>query len=234
MRRRAALTIAALLTALAGVSAGLIVATPGTAAAERFAYQGIVTRVVDGDTIDVRLSSGRRERVRLIGIDTPERGACFSSQASSRARALALNKRVTLRGDVTQDLRDRYGRLLAYVDIAGRTDLAQGLIRGGYGSVYVYKHPFARVASYRAAQASASTTRRGLWSTCRAAVVPAVPLPPTQAAPSGGCHPNYTNCLPIVGDLDCADVRRMGKAPVQVLGADPYRLDGDNDGLGCE
>jgi hypothetical protein len=46
--------------------------------------------------------------------------------------------------------------------------------------------------------------------------------------------PSYSPCLPIVGDLDCADIRAMGVAPVRVLGSDPYRLDGDNDGLGCE
>jgi hypothetical protein len=48
------------------------------------------------------------------------------------------------------------------------------------------------------------------------------------------CHPSYTPCLPIVGDLDCADVRDMGKAPVSIKGPDEYRLDGDSDGLGCE
>ena len=49
-----------------------------------------------------------------------------------------------------------------------------------------------------------------------------------------GCEPGYTPCLPIVSDLDCADVRAMGNAPVHVTGSDPYRLDGDHDGVGCE
>ena len=48
------------------------------------------------------------------------------------------------------------------------------------------------------------------------------------------CHPSYIPCLPIVDDLDCPDVRAMGKAPVQVIGPDDYRLDRDNDGIGCE
>ena len=53
---------------------------------------------------------------------------------------------------------------------------------------------------------------------------------------SGGsnCQAGYSPCLPIVGDLDCPDVRAMGKAPVRVTGSDPYRLDADNDGIGCE
>ena len=52
----------------------------------------------------------------------------------------------------------------------------------------------------------------------------------TLAVATRPTHP----CLPVVGDLDCADIRAMGVAPVRVLGSDPYRLDGDNDGLGCE
>ena len=89
---------------------------PATAvSAGAFTYRGTVTHIVDGDTLDVRLTSGKIERIRLIGIDTPERGACYFSQASARARQLAMSKRVVLRGDATQDTRDRYGRLLAYV-----------------------------------------------------------------------------------------------------------------------
>jgi hypothetical protein len=48
------------------------------------------------------------------------------------------------------------------------------------------------------------------------------------------CHPSYRPCLPIVADLDCPDVRALGKAPVEVIGRDEYRLDRDHDGKGCE
>ena len=85
----------------------------GAARAGDFTATGSVTNVVDGDTIDVRLASGKSERIRIIGIDTPERGACWASEATSATRRLALGKRVTLIGDGTQDTRDRYGRLLA-------------------------------------------------------------------------------------------------------------------------
>jgi hypothetical protein len=62
-----------------------------------------------------------------------------------------------------------------------------------------------------------------------------LPVSPAPPPPAGGnCHASYTPCLPIVGDLDCADVRALGKAPVRVVGSDPYRLDGDGDGWGCE
>ena len=78
-------------TALVASVAALVVIAPTAAApsaspatAGAFTHRGTVTRVVDGDTIDVRLTSGKRERVRLIGIDTPESGACHASIASAR------------------------------------------------------------------------------------------------------------------------------------------------------
>lgn len=48
------------------------------------------------------------------------------------------------------------------------------------------------------------------------------------------CHPSYVPCLPVVDDLDCADVRALDAAPVEVVGEDAYGLDADNDGIGCE
>ncbi len=63
--------------------------------------------------------------------------------------------------------------------------------------------------------------------------VPAAAAPITPATPSN-CQSGYSPCLPIVADLDCPDVRALGQAPVRVTGSDPYRLDADDDGIGCE
>jgi endonuclease YncB( thermonuclease family) len=169
--------------------------------------------------------------VRLIGIDAAERGACFAAPAAERARQLALSKPVVLRGDRTQDTRDRYGRLLAYVWIPGGRDLGYQLVAGGFAKVYVYRNPFQRLPAYRTAEGRAKSAPAGVWKACGATIRPVVPSPPS---PAGNCHPSYTPCLPVVGDLDCADVRALGVAPVRVNGSDPYRLDGDNDGFGCE
>ena len=49
-----------------------------------------------------------------------------------------------------------------------------------------------------------------------------------------GCMAGYSPCLPVTDDLGCGDVRSLGKAPVVVTGSDPYHLDGDDDGYGCE
>lgn len=210
----------------------VLVGLASAAGSGAFVQRGVVTHVVDGDTLDVRLVSGKRERVRLLGIDAAERGACFAGQAAERARQLVASQPVVLRGDSTQDTRDRYGRLLAYVWMPGGRDLGYQLIAGGFAKVYVYRDAFTRLSAYRTAESRAKTARAGLWRACTAATIrPVVPTPPPA---TGSCHPSYTPCLPVVGDLDCADVRALGVAPVRVTGSDPYRLDGDGDGLGCE
>ncbi|MHB1242322.1 MAG: thermonuclease family protein [Gaiellaceae bacterium] len=206
------------------------------AGAGDFSRKGVVTRVVDGDTLDVRLANGTQERVRLIGVDTPERGACFAAQATTLARRLALSKPVVLRGDPTQDTRDRYGRLLAYVWLPGGRDLGYQLLAGGFAKVYVFRTAFQRLSAYRTAEGGAKSRAVGAWKSCVTArpAAPAAPPAAPAAPPAAGCHPSYSPCLPIVGDLDCPDVRSLGAAPVRVLGSDPYRLDGDGDGVGCE
>jgi hypothetical protein len=64
----------------------------------------------------------------------------------------------------------------------------------------------------------------------------APPAPPP--APAAGCDPNYSGCVPVASDVDCAGGSGNGPAyvagPVTVVGADPYGLDADDDGLGCE
>ena len=227
---RATLTTLLCLFAVAcAATADFATAAPSGA----FTQKGVVTEVVDGDTLRVRLVDGTSERVRLIGIDAAERGACFADQASARVRQLALSKPIVLRGDPTQDTRDRYGRLLAYVWLPGGRDLGYQLGAGGFAKVYVYRDPFQRLSAYRSAEGKAKAAPTGAWRACGCSTIRPV-LPSPTPKPAGGCHPSYTPCLPVVADLDCADVRALGVAPVRVAGSDPYRLDGDGDGLGCE
>ncbi len=131
-----------------------------------------VIRAVDGDTLDVRLSSGEEVDVRLIGIDTPETHRpgtpieCGGPPASRSMHRLADGRQVTLVTDPTQDRIDRYGRLLAYV-MRGRRDLNRIQVRRGWASVYVYDGvPFQRVRSYRAAAAAARSYHLGVWKRC--------------------------------------------------------------------
>ena len=99
---------------------------------ERVSYEtnrcAVVSRVIDGDTVE--LSTG--ERVRFIGMDTPERGEAGFDAATERTAALVGGKTVTL--DVCEEkAKDRYGRTLAYV-IVGATVVNEVLLREGHAT----------------------------------------------------------------------------------------------------
>ena len=129
-----------------------------------------VLRVVDGDTILVAVG-GRQERVRYIGVDTPEtvkphtRVQCFGKRASAANRRLVDGREVRLVADA--EARDRYGRLLAYVYRAGDgLFVNEALVRGGYATTLAIA-PNVRFADRFAAQArQARDAGRGLWSAC--------------------------------------------------------------------
>ena len=132
-----------------------------------------VTSVVDGDTIKVRpLEATQRSRytVRLIGIDTPEVYGgveCGGRKASAYLKRLATGRHVVLRTDPTQDMFDRYDRLLAYVKLRGGPDAALAQLRAGWAEVYVYGgNPFRRVGAFRGAERSARNADRGIWGRC--------------------------------------------------------------------
>jgi micrococcal nuclease len=211
--------ISTLLVVLA-IAAALATAAQ-TANAGRFTLHGTVSRVVDGDTVDVRLTSGRTERIRLIGIDTPERGRCDAAKATTFARTLAQGRAAVLQGDATQATRDRYGRLLAYVWIGGH-DLGYRQLARGLAKVYVYDRPFQRLPAYQQAERTGKTRSDGIWKACT-----------TSPPPTGRCDPSYPDvCIPPPPpDLDCADIPHKN---FRVVGADPHHFDGDRDGIGCE
>ncbi len=133
---------------------------------------GTVVRVVDGDTIFVRGPGGRTEDVRLIGIDTPETVdprrpvGCFGPEASAYAKHLLTGRRVFLRYD--QELRDRYGRFLAYVWLAGRPGgfVNARLVQLGYARAYPFPPNTAHEALFAALERRAAIAGRGLWSAC--------------------------------------------------------------------
>jgi endonuclease YncB( thermonuclease family) len=159
-------------------------------------WRARVVRVVDGDTIKVRLRSGQRVRVRLLGIDTPEvfeAPECWGTEASEAAKdLLPRHTRVKLTSDPTQALKDEYGRLLRYVSM-GHVDVNRRLVRRGHAEVYVYDEPFQRVKSYRKAQRHAKSNGLGLWGNC---TTPApVPPPPPPA--------DDMNSYPPISTYDC-------------------------------
>ena len=131
----------------------------------------VVRKVVDGDTIVVRVR-GTDEKVRLLGIDTPETKdprkpvQCFGKEASAHtAELLPPGTEVRLVRDVEE--RDRYDRLLAYVYRA--TDglfVNLELARGGYADLLTYPPNVAHTAELQGAVAEARREQRGLWQAC--------------------------------------------------------------------
>jgi len=152
----------------------------GHAAAAGASGPARVVRVVDGDTLKVRMADGRRKTVRVLQIDTPEVKKpdtpieCGGPQASAAMRRLALDdegrgRAVTLVGDPSQDEVDRYGRVLAYVDLGppARRDLGRSLVEQGWAMVYVFQgHPGVRIDAYRRAGKAARAARRGVYQLC--------------------------------------------------------------------
>ena len=163
--------------------------TPPDADSDTLSFRAVITAVTDGDTVKVRRGSSKTYTVRLIGIDTPETKRpgtpveCGGREATSNMLRLGFTRprdtdgdglrdskggkgrRVKVTTDPTQDRRDRYGRLLAYVKSA-RGSLAGAQLRAGWAAVYVFADPFAQLGPFQAAETSARAQMRGAWRQC--------------------------------------------------------------------
>lgn len=129
-----------------------------------------VVRVIDGDTIEVSINNNI-ERVRIIGINTPETVdprksvECFGREASKKAKEYLEGKTVELEADPTQGNRDKYGRLLRYVWLNNRTvDFGKLMILTGYAYEYTYNLPYKYQSEYKQAQKEAEAAKLGLWA----------------------------------------------------------------------
>ena len=143
---------------------------------------GVVTQLVDGDTLDVDIG-GTTERVRLIGVDTPESVApnrpvqCYGTEASAYLAALVpVGTQVRLERDAVA--RDQYDRLLAYVY---RTDddllVNVALVEQGYADAVTYGDNEALYGRLVAAEVEARDGGRGLWGVCGGPDVDLEPSP---------------------------------------------------------
>jgi micrococcal nuclease len=187
-------------------------------------------------------------------MDAPEPDATdpdikrLADQAAATNAALVEGRDVYLEREVSDT--DRFGRLLRNVwlvdDGGSYVLISVELVRLGYAQLSTFPPDVRYVAELTEAQQMAQDDGVGLWGLAS----PPAPAPESAASPAaapqatpqtlvgGGtaekCHPSYDPCLPIVSDLDCAEVRAMGAAPVTVKGPDDYMLDAEEDGLGCE
>ena len=165
---RLRLLAALLVLAVAGCEARARVGEPDRAGAS----VGRVLRVVDGDTIQVEVG-GRREKVRYIGVDTPESVKpgtpvqCFAKRASAFNARLVAGERVRLVADA--EPRDRYGRLLAYVyRVRDGRFVNAALVRHGYAEPLTIPPNVAHAEEFRRLASAARRAGRGLWSACPA------------------------------------------------------------------
>lgn len=153
----------------------------------------LVTRVIDGDTIEIEGG----QHVRYIGIDTPETVdprkpvQCFGVEASNKNKELVSGKRVRLEKDVSET--DQYGRLLRYVYV-GDTFVNLELIKQGYAHASSYPPDVKYQNQFTDAQRQAKEQNRGLWSSCSATTQTSTPVPtittttaPQQTQPSSSC-----------------------------------------------
>lgn len=120
-----------------------------------------VIRVVDGDTIVVAIGGTSGTKVRLIGIDTPERNECFYRAATLRMRSLVEGKRARLVRDVSQT--DRYGRLLRYVYV-GELFVNAAMVSEGFASTATYPPDVAHALDLLRLERAARAAKRGLWA----------------------------------------------------------------------
>lgn len=214
--------------------------------------QARLSRVIDGDTIDV-VMGGQTVRVRLIGMDTPEtNGApiCYGQEATARTQQLidAASGKLWLEKDVSET--DRYGRLLRYVWLTPSSGSAVGkmldeqLVVDGYAQVSTFPPDVKYVDRFVVAERAAKAARRGLWGACERFGAPllaptAVAVQPTVPDRSSGAGSGNLPYDPNGPDRDCSDFATHAEAQRFFIAAggpakDPHRLDGDHDGIACE
>lgn len=127
-----------------------------------------VTSVVDGDTLEV-MWRGRAERVRLLGVDTPETVdphrpvGCYGREAAAFTHRRLQGRTVRLRFD--RQRRDRYGRLLAYVEVDGGR-FNDELLTGGYARLLVIPPNGRHGRAMLDEELAARSAGRGLWGAC--------------------------------------------------------------------
>ncbi|MFE6195781.1 thermonuclease family protein [Streptomyces sp. NPDC057838] len=196
----------------------------------------MVLRVIDGDTIEVRGDGGVLPedtvvRVRLLEIDTPERGACFADEATARTTTL-LPPGSHIRVERDVELTDRYDRYLLYVWNAQGTFVNQSLVRSGHSEAVLYPPNDKYWTRISHAEDAAQQAGAGLWTASPEQPETSTSPPDSpDSAPDTPARPDLPDG-PDAGapDVDCSDL----SGPVWVGPDDPHRLDRDGDGIGCE
>jgi len=188
-----------------------------------------VLDVRDGDTIQVRLETGEIETVRYIGINAPEQGEALFQFSAVANESLVMGRDVCLWKDISD--RDRYGRLLRFVNVDS-VCVNDWLVVNGVATAWAYSPDTTMAAEFEESQQKEIRAGVGLWALRTPTTAPPPATLDATAAP-GSCDPSYPIvCIsPPPPDLDCGDlsVRRFAVRP-----PDPHQFDSDVDGIGRE
>ncbi|MDB4960363.1 MAG: thermonuclease [Myxococcales bacterium] len=126
--------------------------------------EGVVERIIDGDTIE--LTGGLK--IRYLMVNTPEttggKDECYGSNAVTFNSDLVLGKTVTI--DYDAECTDRFDRTLAYVSVGGQEVNALMLERGYACLLHIPPNGADRLAEFKALESAAKADNRGLWGAC--------------------------------------------------------------------
>lgn len=201
-----------------------------------------VLTVIDGDTVDIEID-GKKETVRLIGMDSPETVdprkpvQCFGKEASDKAKETLTGKMVSLESDPTQGERDKYNRLLRYIFLEDGTNFNKLMISEGYAHEYTYQTPYKYQEEFKKAQKEAEDNKRGLWADNACPAITATPtlptstLVPTQPSTGGTTGNGKFTC-----DCSkaCTKIATCDEAYFQLNQCGCQARDADKDGVPCE
>jgi len=205
-----------------------------------------VTRVIDGDTMEIEYANGTEETVRLLGVDTPETtlsrvspdefagipdttaGRDHLFNWGERATTLAEDKlegtQVQMIFDPDSDRRGYFGRLLVYLYVDGE-NFNERLLAEGYARMY--DSQFSLREEFAALEQEAQASGVGLWD--------------FQDSDTGSETDSDNSDveippLPPDGDYDCGDFETQEQAQyvLENESGDPHGLDGDGNGVACE
>ncbi len=216
-----------------------ISATPSISSSTLPVIAGLnrVIKVIDGDTIDVDIN-GKKETLRLIGMDTPETVdprkpvQCFGQEASNKAKEVLSGKMVRLEADATQGERDKYKRLLRYVFLEDGTNFNKFMIAEGYAHEYTYRSPYKYQKEFKEAQVSAQKEKKGLWADNVCSGSASTSIQPSLTVSQAANIPNgkyECNC-----GKTCSKISTCEEAYYQLQNCGCSARDSDGDGVPCE
>lgn len=139
---------------------------------EPLSFSALVSRVVDGDTVKIKkngTASSTEDTIRLLGINAPESVdpripvQCFGKESSEYLKQMIEGKMVKVITDPTQNIRDKYGRILGYLYLPDDTFVNEKMISDGYAFEYTFITPYRYQTQFKADEKDARLSKSGLW-----------------------------------------------------------------------